>query len=91
MRYEDLPPSSTYVGHCDQAFVVVANIRVVHNESEDFGRDLVDWGKPVLQRPNEAEDLESVPLETIDLEQDTSQRPFTRWFCSLDQPRPCRG
>jgi len=78
MRYEELPPSSTNVGHCNQAFIAVANTRVVHNESEDFGRGPVDWGEPILHRPNEMEDPESVPFETIDLKQDTSQRPFTR-------------
>ena len=66
MQYEKLPPNSTYVGRCDQGF---AGVAVVNS---------VDWGKPVLQRPSEAKDLESVPLETIDLRYDTIQRPFTR-------------
>jgi len=61
------------VSHRDQVFVVVGNVCVVRNESENFEGNPVDWGDPVLQRPNEAEDLESVPLETIDLKHDTSQ------------------
>jgi len=37
------------------------------NEKEDFWRDAVDWSKPVVPGPNQAEDLESVPLESLDL------------------------
>ena len=61
------------MGHCIQVFIIVGNIQIVYNESEDFERDPVDWGEPVLRRPNEAKDFKSIPLEIIDLKQDTSQ------------------
>ena len=47
----------------------------VRDDSEDFGRDPVDWGKPVLQGPGPAEDLERVQVEKINLEDDTGQPP----------------
>ena len=37
------------------------------NENEDFGRDAVDWGKPIVPGPDQAEDLESVLLKSLDL------------------------
>jgi len=40
----------------------------VRNESEDFGRDLVDWCDRVSPEPNQVEDLESVLLENVELE-----------------------
>ena len=43
----------------------------VRDESEDFGRNPADGRKPVLQGPDQAEDLQSVPLEIIDLKHDT--------------------
>jgi len=46
-------------------------IQKVRDESEDFGRNTVDWRKPVPQGFDEPEDLYSVPLEIIDLKHDT--------------------
>ena len=66
------------MGYCDQVFISVAHTPEIGNEGEDFGRDPVDWGEPVLQEPNQAEDLESIQLEIVNLIHDTSQRPFTR-------------
>jgi len=37
------------------------------NENEDFGRDTVGWGKPVTPGTDQAEDLGSVLLESLDL------------------------
>jgi len=95
-RYEDLPPCSAYVGQPNQGLVELGSavqIPGVRNESEDFRRDLVDRGKPVLQAPNLAEELESALLEIVDLKNGrrvTSQPPFAREIRSLAQPQPCR-
>jgi len=43
----------------------------VRDESEDFGRDTVDWRKPVPQGFYEPEDLYCVLLEIIDLKHGT--------------------
>ena len=51
-RYKVLPPSSAYVGECDDVFVFAVHIPGVWKESEDFGRDPVDWGKSILQGSN---------------------------------------
>jgi len=66
-------------------------VPVVWNEDEDFGRDLVDWGEPVLQGPNEAEDFESVPLENINLKHDASKPLSTRQFCLFVHLSPVEG
>jgi hypothetical protein len=50
----------------------------VRNESENFGRDPVDWGEPVPPGSNQTEDLESVPLENIDLKHDACTYTSTR-------------
>jgi hypothetical protein len=47
--------------------VVVALVPKVRNESEDFGRDPVDWCYPVPPGPNQVEDLESILLENVKL------------------------
>lgn len=61
------------MGQCDEAFVSVVHIPEIRNESENFGRDAVDWGEPVLQEPNQVEEIESVQLEIVDLKHDTGQ------------------
>ena len=40
----------------------------VRDESEDFGWDPVDWREAVPPGPDQAEDLENVLLESIELE-----------------------
>ena len=73
MRYEHHPPSLTYVGEWNRALGFVARPPGVRDDREDLGRELVNWGEPVLQGPNETEDFESVLLENIDLKYDTRQ------------------
>ena len=58
-------------------------IPIVGNESEDFRRDPVDWCNRVPPEPNQAEDLESFLLESIELKHDTRQSRSTRSFCTL--------
>ena len=78
-RYEHFPPSPAYVGQCDHVSAsLVGTVPKVRDDSEDFGRDPVDWGKPVLQGPGPAEDLERVQVEKINLENDTGQPPPKR-------------
>jgi hypothetical protein len=64
------------VGECNQvsisvvaviAAVVAVFIPKVRDESEDFGRDPVDWCNLVPPEPNQVEDLESVFLENVEL------------------------
>lgn len=78
------------MGQCDQVFVSITRIQGVRDESEDFRGDAVDGGKPVLQGPNQAEDLESVHLEILDLKPDTGSAT-TQTTVSLVQPQPCWG
>ena len=51
----------------------MVHIPEIRNESENLGRDAVDWGEPVLQEPNQVEEIESVQLEIVDLKHDTGQ------------------
>jgi hypothetical protein len=59
---------------------VVGIRKKVRNEGEDFGRDLVDRCNPVSPRPNQAEDLESLLFENIELEYNARQ---SRLSCSV--------
>ena len=53
---------------------------VVRNESEDFGRDLVDqWGH-IPPVPNQVEDLKGVLLENIELKYNVCQPQPVRQF-----------
>ena len=52
------------------ALIFVVLFPGVWDESEDFGRDLVDWSECVLHGPNETEDFRSLLFENIDLEWD---------------------
>ena len=63
------------MGECDQVSisVVIVLIPKVRNESEDFGRDPVDWCHPVSPEPNQVEDLKSFLLENVELKCDTCQ------------------
>ena len=48
----------------------------VRNEAEDLGRDTVDRGEPVAPGPDQAEDIESVLVESVNLRWDrVSDRP----------------
>ena len=81
--YEDLPPSLTYVGQRDEVSISPAQVPATRNESKDFWRDPIDWGERVLQGPNQAEDLERVPLENVDLKYDMNQPLSTPYVRSL--------
>ena len=76
------------MGQWNRAYVFVRSSPVVWNESEDFRRDPVDWGELVLQGQNQADDLESILLEKVDLKRDSNQPPSTRQFSSFDSPQP---
>ena len=45
----------------------MVHIPEVRNESEDFGWDPVDWRESVPPGQNQAEDLENVLFETVEL------------------------
>ena len=66
------------MGQRDQVLAPGDFIPGIWNESEDFGRDPVDWGKHVLQGFNQVEDVESILLEMVDLKHGTSQLPSMR-------------
>jgi len=81
-----LPLSLAYASQCDDVLISLARIPKVRNEGEDFRRDLVDLCELVLPNVrNQAEDLESISLENVDLEHIThwlrSTHPF-RWLAS---------
>ena len=62
-----------YMSQCDKVFISLVFVPKVWDEGEDFWRDPVDWCEHILPNANQAEDLESVPLENIGLEQATHQ------------------
>ena len=68
------------MGQRDDVLVSLVRITKVRNEREDFGRDLVDRCEFVLPNTNQAEDLESVLLEDVDLEHIAHQLQSTRLF-----------
>ena len=55
----------------------------VWKESEDFGRNLVDWCDAVSPGPNQVEDLESISFENIELECKLRQSQSVRSFRSF--------
>jgi len=62
------------VGQCDYVSVFIASFAPkVRKESEDFGRDLVDWCGRVPPGPNEAENLDCVLFKNIELKDDAYQ------------------
>ena len=56
------------MSQCDRCSVSDVLVPEVRDESEDIGRDLVDWCKPISLVPDEAEDFKRVLLESVDLE-----------------------
>jgi len=64
-RYEDPPPSPAYVGLCDHISVSEVHMPKVRNQSENFGRGPIDWGKSVSPGPNQAGDLESILFKNV--------------------------
>ena len=72
------------MGKCNHALVFGADIPV-RDESKNFGGYLVDWGEPVLQGPDQAEDLKSVLLEVINLNTtEVSHHSRNRFATDLD-------
>ena len=65
------------MGQCDwfAIFGVVCVLRIpkIRKESEEFWREAVDWCEAVDPGPNQAEDLESVLLQNVDLKFDVGQ------------------
>jgi len=55
------------VGQRDHVFVPVVRVPEVWDESEDFGRDTVDWGELVPPGPDQAEDFENILLKDVEL------------------------
>ena len=70
------------MGECNQVSISVVEglIPKVWNESEDFGRDPIDWRNPVPPESNQVEDLENVLLKNVELKcnmrQSQSSRPI---------------
>ena len=58
------------MGQSNDGFLSSAPVPEVWNESEDLGGDAVDRGKPVSPGSNQADDLESILSERVDLEYD---------------------
>ena len=56
------------MGQCNHVLISTLRIQEVRDETEDFWRDLVDWCESVPPGPNQAENLESISLENVDLE-----------------------
>jgi hypothetical protein len=58
------------MGKRNQVSVSAATVFIpkVRDESEDFGRDPVDWRDTVPPEPNKVEDLKRVLLENVELE-----------------------
>jgi len=71
------------MSQCDNFLVSVARIPKVWNEGEDFGRDLVDRREQIPPNANQAEDLESVLLENVELKFNAYQLQSTRPFRSF--------
>ena len=69
------------MGQRDGVLISLARVPKVRNEGEDLRRDLVDWCEHVLPNANQAEDLESILLENIDLEYTMYQLQPMRPFC----------
>ena len=78
------------MGQCDDILVSVVYVPEVRNEGKDFGGDLVDWCQPVCPDPNNAENLDSVLLEGVELEHYARQSRSMR-LVLLVQPQPCQG
>ena len=71
------------MSQCDNVLVSVAHVPKVWNESEDFGRDLVDRREYVSPNANQAEDLEGVLFEGVELKVNAYQLQSTRPFRSF--------
>ena len=56
----------------------MSDIPEVRNESEDFRWDLVDWCEAVSPGSNQAEDLENVLLESVELKTKNETRVSDR-------------
>ena len=83
-RRERLPPSPTHVGQRAHGFLSAVLGPEVWDQTEDLGGDSVDWGKLVPPGSNQAEDLESTPLERIDLKYDGREHSATHLARSLN-------
>ena len=68
-RSEDFPPAATYVGQPDQSLIPFTVFPVVWNHGEDIWRDPIDEGESVPRRSNQAEDLQCITFESVDLEE----------------------
>jgi len=66
-RYEKFPPTTTHVCQSDQSSVVAVVFPVVWNQGKDLRRDLVDGSESVLHGQNQAEHLQRVVFESVDL------------------------
>ena len=57
------------MGECDYVlvYVVVVFVPKVWDESEDVGRDLVDWCHRIPPEPNQVEDLKNALFQNIEL------------------------
>ena len=76
------------MGQRDDVFVSVVHVPEVRDKSENFGGDPVDWCQPIFPEPNDAENLDSVLLEDVELEHDARQSQSMHPILFV-QPQPC--
>ena len=72
-RCENISPSPAHMSQCDRGPVPDVLVPEVRDEDEDLWRDAVDWGEPVIPGPDQAEDLEGILLESLDLRERTDE------------------
>ena len=72
-RCENLPPSPAHVGERYRGSVLDVLVQEVRDENEDLRRNAVDWGKPITPGLDQAEDLDSVLLESLNLRERTRE------------------
>ena len=57
------------MSQCDCGSVSDVLVPEIRNDSEDLGRDLVDWREPVPPVSDETENFGSVPLKNVNLKE----------------------
>jgi len=61
------------VSQRDDCLVSDILVPKIRNEDKDLGRDSVDWCEPVPSESDQAEDFESILLESADLREGTRE------------------
>ena len=63
------------MSQCDCVLISVARVQKARNESEDLGRDLIDWGKLVPPGQGLTDGFKVILLRSMDLKGGTRKRP----------------